>query len=208
MAHQKPRSLHPLRTPWGSTARVISRLGHPVWLTCAFGVVVIDTVPADWSVTGFAIGLAAGLSTVVFWLGQRRGWWPGIDWDDRQERTRYLPLVWISGLAVWGLSGHLMSRATPLIGGLGMLAVLMLTDWLISFWWKISIHAGTAAGLTTFALVYLGSPWFLVLWLIPLAIGWSRTTLGHHTPDQVKAGWGLGLILGAAFGILARQHGT
>jgi membrane-associated phospholipid phosphatase len=58
---------------------------------------------------------------------------------------------------------------------------------LITLRWKISIHAGSAAGSAT-VLALLYGAWALPLLLGVAVIGWSRVVLGKHSWAQVVAG--------------------
>ena len=51
------------------------------------------------------------------------------------------------------------------------------------------------------AVVYSG--WLLVLWLLVVAIGWSRVRLGEHTAAQVVVGALRGIVAGGAGYLLA-----
>jgi membrane-associated phospholipid phosphatase len=69
----------------------------------------------------------------------------------------------------------------------------------ITFFWKISIHAGVAAGITTIFVILFG-PGMLLMAPFVLAVGWARVRLGDHTATQVAVGTFIGaLVSGIAF---------
>ncbi len=65
---------------------------------------------------------------------------------------------------------------------------------IITFWWKISMHASAISGTVTFLAVLYGKI-VLPAFLLVLLVGWSRVVLKRHTAAQVTAG----TILTAAF---------
>lgn len=75
--------------------------------------------------------------------------------------------------------------------GAGVIALVVMGA--ITAVWKISMHSGGVAGLTTIFVLLFGVWIFVFVPLIP-AIGWSRVRLGDHTPPQVVAG----MVIGAA----------
>jgi len=61
-----------------------------------------------------------------------------------------------------------------------------------------SAHAANSAALALLASML----WPRVrkgLWLLPLAVGWSRVYLGKHFPTDIVAGWLLGVLVGWLF---------
>jgi len=79
-------------------------------------------------------------------------------------------------------------------GGAGLLVYVAVTHW-----WKMSIHAGVAAG-TVATLVVVHGP--LALLGMPLVVlaGWARVRLSAHTTAQVVVGALVGaLIAGTVF---------
>ncbi len=74
---------------------------------------------------------------------------------------------------------------------------------MITLKWKISAHAASMGGFTSL-LIYIGIhhlnvvmiiPWIAVAIFCSGAVGSARIYLERHTPAQVYAGWGLGLIV-------------
>lgn len=187
-------------------ANFISMVGSPFGLSIFFLAAIYLGIPqartialisAFWM---FVVPLA-----LLFW-GIRRGWWQDLDLSDRQERYGFLPAVLASTLIALGLAWALAPNAI-LLPVLSMMAAWIFVDWIVTFWWKISMHAGAAASLVTFVAIWRGHLSLLFLWLIPLVVGWSRAYLKRHTWSQVTAGWVQGLIFGTVFGVWARQHG-
>jgi membrane-associated phospholipid phosphatase len=71
---------------------------------------------------------------------------------------------------------------------------------IITFWWKISMHASALSGTITFLAILYGKfalPAFLLVFLV----GWSRVVLKRHTAAQVTMGAVLTAIL--TLGVLA-----
>lgn len=58
---------------------------------------------------------------------------------------------------------------------------------IITFWWKISMHASSLSGTVTFLAVLYGNI-VLPAFLLVLLVGWSRVVLKRHTAAQVTAG--------------------
>jgi membrane-associated phospholipid phosphatase len=70
----------------------------------------------------------------------------------------------------------------------------------ITSFWKISIHAASAAG-TVACLAILVSPWWLLLAPLVVLTGWARVEIRDHTPVQVLVGAIVGAVVAA--GVLA-----
>lgn len=80
----------------------------------------------------------------------------------------------------------------------GLVVSLLLTQL-----WKISIHAGVAAG-TVVVLCLVFGPVGNAAWPLVAAIGWSRVELEDHTLAQVIGGSVIGAIVaGASFTVLS-----
>ncbi len=67
----------------------------------------------------------------------------------------------------------------------------------ITLWWKISIHASSIAGTTTFLTALYGVI-MLPAFLLVVLVSWSRVVLERHTVAQVVAGALLGITLTSA----------
>jgi len=66
----------------------------------------------------------------------------------------------------------------------------------ISSFWKISIHAASAAG-TVASLAILVSPWWLLAAPLVVVTGWARVEIRDHTPVQVFVGAIVGAVVAA-----------
>ncbi len=135
---------------------------------------------------------------LVIWL-VRRGKVSDPDLPDRRER--FIPY-----LAICGLYGVLFLLLSFFSAPLPLLAVTLcylgvtLAGAFISLFWKISLHLAGVAGPVT-AMVMLVHPWWSVLYLFLMPLGWARWYLRKHTLSQIIAG-GL-LSMGITWGIIA-----
>jgi membrane-associated phospholipid phosphatase len=113
----------------------------------------------------------------------------------REQRIRF-GLVAITsiltGLAVLAA----FDAPAALVALLASIAVGVACGWVITLWWKISVHAAIAAGAATVLPLVLGPP-LLATWPVVALIAWSRVQVGDHTPAQVLAGVALGIAVNA-----------
>ncbi len=140
----------------------------------------------------------AGLPMAYVLRGVRRGRLTGHHIPVREQRRG--PLLFgiasvAAGLTALALLGAPRSLLALLVAGITGLVVFAA----VTAYWKMSIHAGVAAG-TVAVLTAAYGPWALLSApLVPL-IGWSRVRLSAHTPAQVVAGVLVGaLIAGTVF---------
>ncbi|HYX49521.1 MAG TPA: phosphatase PAP2 family protein [Ktedonobacteraceae bacterium] len=64
----------------------------------------------------------------------------------------------------------------------------------ITFWWKISMHASSLGGVATMLTVLYGAI-MLPLFVLLVVVSWSRVVLRRHTVPQVIAGSLAGIVL-------------
>lgn len=64
----------------------------------------------------------------------------------------------------------------------------------ITFWWKISMHASSLGGVATMLTVLYGAV-MLPLFVLLVLVSWSRVVLRRHTVTQVIAGSFAGIVL-------------
>ena len=64
----------------------------------------------------------------------------------------------------------------------------------ITFWWKISMHASSLGGIATMLTVLYGAV-MLPLFVLLVLVSWSRVVLRRHTVMQVIAGSLAGIVL-------------
>lgn len=78
---------------------------------------------------------------------------------------------------------------------------IVFVSFLITFWWKISIHMISVGGLVglfytlSIRMVDQTLPLLLIAITISGFVGWARLTLGAHRPSQVYAGFFLGKLI-------------
>lgn len=65
---------------------------------------------------------------------------------------------------------------------------------IINIWWLISLHS--TGIMATMTLIWLVFGWAAALWVLPVVVSvvWVRLYLRRHTPAQVVAGLGLGVV--------------
>ena len=103
--------------------------------------------------------------------------------QQRNELYLFSMITILIGIAllIW------LGAPAPFVALLCSAAFLNIACWLINLFWKISVHAASAASCATIVSIYthvLG----VFFWLCVLAVGWSRVRTRNHTITQVGAG--------------------
>jgi membrane-associated phospholipid phosphatase len=138
---------------------------------------------------------ASVLPYALILRGVRRGRLTDRNISLRQQRIGFVAVAITSilvGLAVLAA----FDAPAEMVALQASIAVGVACGWVITLWWKISVHAAIAAGAATVLLLVFG-PALLVVWPLVAVIAWSRVQVGDHTPAQVLAGVALGVVVNA-----------
>ncbi len=111
-----------------------------------------------------------------------------LDYDIPERSARARPFVFAITSYLVGFLVLVSSGAPLLMSGL-MLAYSINTSvmFVVTLFWKISVHAAGVTGPLTFLVFRLGFLWGL-LYLLVLPVGLLRLRLGQHTLLQLLAG--------------------
>jgi len=145
---------------------------------------------------------ASVLPYAIILRGVRRGRLSDKNLSLRAERIRFAVVAITSVLLGLALLAAFDAPA-EMVALLASIAVGVACGWVVTLWWKISVHAAIAAGAATVLLLVLGTA-LLVVWPLVAVIAWSRVQVGDHTPAQVLAGVALGIVVNATIFPLLR----
>jgi membrane-associated phospholipid phosphatase len=180
-------------------ARLVGELLSPPPILVVLALVVAwDSSPSPamavlWG--GIAAVFASVLPYALILRGVRRGRLSDSNISLREQRIRFGVVAITSillGLAVLAA----FDAPAEMVALLASVAVGVACGWVVTLWWKISVHAAIAAGAAT-VLVLVFGPALLVVWPLVALIAWSRVEVGDHTPAQVLAGVALGVAVNA-----------
>ena len=217
-AHESRSSLITLRSSLTtSLARFLSVVLHPLLMpTLLFGLLLflapgavgVDTFSSSLRLSLLLvifIGTFAFPSLLVFYLA-RMGFIESMQLETLADRRLpYFLTALIYGFLTYlfGFQMQLISVAAPELSVLlGSIAVSVLLVGLISISWQISAHAvgigGVLGGIAGLFLEQGIAELFWPLLLLVLLAGFvssARLRLNAHTPAQIGAGLGLGLVV-------------
>ncbi|MCX7681389.1 MAG: phosphoesterase PA-phosphatase [Anaerolineae bacterium] len=183
------------RVPGGRIAYLISQAGSPPVLSLVALIVVAATTHA-WALAGVYALLAIVIPLAyLVWL-VRRGQVTDLDVQLREQRKKPMLFTLLCGALAWAAL-TVSGAPTQMRALAGALWVQMGLVFIITLWWKISVHCSSAATVTTLTGCLAGTLLPLVI-ALPL-IAWSRVRLRRHTPAQTIAG----TLLGCAIALLA-----
>jgi membrane-associated phospholipid phosphatase len=151
---------------------------------------------------GIAAVFASVLPYALILRGVRQGRLSDKNISLRQQRIRFAAVAIVSiliGLAVLAA----FDAPAEMVALQASIAAGVACGWVITLWWKISVHAAIAAGAATVLLLVFGLA-LLVVWPLVALIAWSRVQVSDHTPAQVLAGIALGIVVNATIFPLLR----
>jgi hypothetical protein len=176
-------------------ARLVSIVGSPP-VVALLGIALIAGLTHDASTWLWAVGylllvLPAPLLYVSWKV--RRGEISDIDMFVREQRIKpYLITLASSALA---LAAIYLGQAPRLLFILAAaIGLLILALFVVTLWWKISVHCAAAALLVALTIGLVGPGAGLAVLGIPLVV-WSRLHLHRHTFMQTLLGSGLGVFI-------------
>jgi membrane-associated phospholipid phosphatase len=187
-------------------ARLVGEVLSPPPILAVLALVVAwDSSPTPamavvWG--GIAAVSASVLPYALILRGVRRGRLTDRNISLRQQRVRFAAvaiasiLTGLTVLAAFDAPAEMVALQVSI-------AVGVACGWVITLWWKISVHAAIAAGAATVLLLVFGLA-LLVVWPLVALIAWSRVQVGDHTPAQVLAGIALGIVVNATIFSLLR----
>lgn len=122
-----------------------------------------------------------------------------VDIDMTNREDRIVPLLLSSLGALFG--GYLIQTRihndSLLLISYVLVAMLALLT-IVTFVWKISLHAATLTAAVSLLVVFRG-PEFSILYLFIIPVAWARLTLKQHSRAQLTAG----ALVGAAITFMA-----
>ncbi|MEV6597307.1 phosphoesterase PA-phosphatase [Actinoplanes sp. NPDC051346] len=180
-------------------ARIASEVFAPAVLVAGLLLVVGwhagDTAGVShwWGLPGALF--AAGIPLAYVLRGVRTGRLTNHHIPEREHRR--VPLLFgIASVAVGLVALVLLGAPRDVIALMGAGGTGLLVFTAVTHWWKMSIHAGVAAGATaTLTAVY--GPVALLTAPLALLACWARVRLAAHTTPQVIAGAIVGATIAA-----------
>ena len=187
-------------------ARLVGEVWSPPPILAVLALVVAwasSPTPAMAVVWGGIAAVSASVLPYALILrGVRQGRLSDKNISLRQQRIRFAAVAITSiltGLAVLAA----FDAPAEMVALQASIAAGVACGWVITLWWKISVHAAIAAGAATVLLLVFGLA-LLVVWPLVALIAWSRVQVGDHTPAQVLAGIALGIVVNATIFPLLR----
>ena len=184
-------------------ARVITEVLSPVVLIAVVTLVVaIDA--AGLRGVGLAlitIFFAGVLPYGLVLVGVRRGFLSDHHVSRREQRPTVFAIT-LGSIGVGLLVLRWLSAPVELFALVAAMLFGVFVALVVSSYWKISIHAASAAG-TVACLSLLVSPWWLALVPVVGVSGWARVVRHDHTPAQVWVGFAVGAVVASAVSWLA-----
>nr|WP_250005716.1 phosphoesterase PA-phosphatase [Actinoplanes sp. M2I2] len=180
-------------------ARVLTEVFAPAVLVAVLLVVVGFHAGSEPGVSRWwgapAALFTAGIPMAYVVRGVRRGRLTSHHIPEREHRRGPL-LFGLASVAVGTAALVLLGAPRELLallaaGGTGLVVFALVTAY-----WKMSIHAGVAAGTVAVLVAVYGPIALLGVPLVPL-VGWSRLVLSAHTLAQVVAGTAVGAVIAA-----------
>lgn len=182
---------HPLLAP---TYAILLMLNIPAYFSLG--------IPAEalWRIAGLVFLTSCLIPVFLILMLHRMGKVTSLLMSKREERILPYTLTVVCFYVTYIVlkKAGLPAIYLYLMSGVTLLAFLTLV---VNFFWKISSHmiaTGAITGMLVGLSFFLGSNlgiWILAAILLSGITGYARLALDAHSPAEVYAGYGLGLIL-------------
>jgi membrane-associated phospholipid phosphatase len=177
-----------------AVARIISDIFNPAVLGVPFLIVAASAAEVSgtyrFALLYFLVAVPLPFCYVLWLVATNRV----TDLHLSERRQRLAPFAISLCAALCGLVLlHALAAPTILVVALSTAFVQTALLFVITLWWKISIHTAAIAGLVTFAIMVLGSNALACTPLVPL-VAWARVYLHRHTLLQTVAGGAVGYL--------------
>jgi membrane-associated phospholipid phosphatase len=194
-----------------SLAKLLSIVFHPLLLPTYLFAFILYYMPASmlalpmqsrWLVLVMIILSTFIIPSAGAYVMVRMGRLDSMEMDQREQRG--LPLLFTS--ACYGVTAYLLYKEKAfddiLFFMMGIIAVSVFVTYLVSQFWKISAHSvGVGGALGILLMLNMVMPAaglnlsLLIAIILTGAVLSARLALHAHTPEQVYAGAGCGLML-------------
>ena len=197
MALRDPTHLYDGEVPEGRRrfAEFISFIFQPTFISIPFFLVLCTTTKdlAEYAVCAsisLFFAVVFPVTEIALWARYKK-----TDGDIPNREDRFYPLLMGTvSYAIGAVLLFLVHAPSVVTASMTAYAVNTVAIMLISFYWKISIHAIGSVG-PTMAMIYVFGPIAALLIVILPIIMWSRYVLRRHTPAQLVCGAALGFFL-------------
>lgn len=184
-------------SPTERYAEFLSFITNPA-VVLFIGLIVVTNHYSDgatqfWRWLGAGSLLLVGPSTLFVaytWKKEHK-----IDIDVAVRSDRIVPMMMTTLGALIG--SHLVQERlnnSNLMLLASILAVMLVVLTIVTFVWKISLHAATLSTAISMLVIFAG-PIYAWFYLLLLPLGWARVTLKQHTLAQVVAGSLIGAVV-------------
>ena len=177
-------------------ARVVSYVLNPLLLFAGCFFIHYAMQPSVLNLTYAWVHLGSLFLLFAVYFLWLRAKGQALDFELRRKADRSVPLsmtfaaLIVLGGAFWRATGSGLHVYTNMAA-----ASMFLAFWLITNYWKVSLHALTASFVLTALFLFMELDWryWPLLLLAPLVV-WARVHLGYHDVSQSL----VGLLLGAS----------
>jgi|GEM_PF-771666 len=184
----------------------ISNVTNPVLLVAISLVYLTNRYINDldqviqWSALGLSLIVVAP-AVVYFIVNRHLARKVDIDISNRADRPLPLMLASLGALIGGYLVGARIDQNSSLLLLNNTLVAMLLLLTIISFVWKISIHASTLTALVTLIVIFRGFD-YVPLYLLVIPVAWARLYLQQHTIAQLVGGSLMGAVVTYATAVL------
>jgi len=183
-------------------ARVLSEVLTPAAVNIFVAVAIgLHSRSSTW---GVVVALAAGgLPLIAILLSVRAGKLGDHHVTNRAERPLVIALIF-AALVICLIAQLLLAAPRPVIGLTATMIVTLIVLGAVTGFAKvkISVHTAVAAGATVMLSIAISPVWALAAVVVALLM-WARVRIEEHTPIEVVAGAGVGLVVAAVvFGMI------